>query len=109
MYASFAYAGFFPPVEAFGSKWFDGSAVYDLDIFSSIQKCYSAGYKEEDLVIDTVFTSSANLRQINGTDYTSLGMLFRFLEISSFYSSVDGLLRAKFSFPKANFRYAVSP
>ena len=109
LYASFAYAGFFPPVEAFGSKWFDGSAVYDLDIFSPIKKCYDAGFKEEDLVIDTVFTSSANLRQVNGSDYTSLAMLGRFLEIASFYSSADGLLRAKFAFPAATFRYSVSP
>jgi predicted acylesterase/phospholipase RssA len=36
MYASFAFAGFFPPVKAFNSDWFDGSAVWDLDIFSSI-------------------------------------------------------------------------
>jgi len=109
LYASFAFAGFFPPVEAFGTKWFDGSAVYDIDIFSGINKCLDAGFKEEDLVIDAVFTSSANLKQVNAEEYKSIGMLFRFLEISSFYSSMDGLLRAKFSFPKANFRYAVSP
>jgi len=44
LYASFAFAGFFPPVEAFGTKWFDGSAVYDIDIFSGINKCLDAGF-----------------------------------------------------------------
>lgn len=39
LYASFAFPGFFPPVEAFDSKWFDGSAVYDIDIFTAINKC----------------------------------------------------------------------
>lgn len=36
-------------------------------------------------------------------------MLFRYLEISSFYNSMDGLLRAKFAYQKANFRYVISP
>jgi hypothetical protein len=36
-------------------------------------------------------------------------MLFRYLEISSFYNSMDGLLRAKFAYKDANFRYVVTP
>jgi len=109
LFASFAFPGFFPPAEAFDSKWFDGSAVYDIDIFTAINKCIDNGYKEEDVVVDVVLTSSANLKQVDAEDYKSIGMLFRYLEISSFYSSMDGLLRAKFSYPKAHFRYAVSP
>jgi predicted acylesterase/phospholipase RssA len=109
LFASFAVPGFFPPVDAFGSKFFDGSAVYDLDVFTAINKCLSDGNKEEDLVIDIVFTSAANLKQVDAENYKSIGMLFRFLEIASFYSTMDGLLRSKFSFPKANFRYAISP
>jgi len=62
LYASFAFAGFFPPVEAFDSKWFDGAAVYDLDVFTAINKCFDLAYKEEDIVVDTVLTSAANLK-----------------------------------------------
>mmetsp|Transcript_2757 Transcript_2757/g.3602 ORF Transcript_2757/g.3602 Transcript_2757/m.3602 type:complete len:128 (+) Transcript_2757:755-1138(+) len=36
-------------------------------------------------------------------------MLFRFLEVSSYYGSMDGYLRAQFAYPEANFRYLVSP
>ena len=36
-------------------------------------------------------------------------MLFRYLEISSFYNSMDGLLRAKFAYQDVNFRYIISP
>jgi len=36
-------------------------------------------------------------------------MLFRYLEISSFYNSMDGLLRAKFAYEGVNFRYVISP
>jgi predicted acylesterase/phospholipase RssA len=109
LFASFAFPGFFPPAEAFDSKWFDGSAVYDIDIFKAINKCEDNGYAEENIVIDVVLTSSAELKQVEAEDYKSIGMLFRYLEISSYYSSMDGLLRAKFSYPKANFRYAISP
>jgi hypothetical protein len=36
-------------------------------------------------------------------------MLYRFLEISSFYDSMDGVMRAKFAFPNVNFRYGIAP
>jgi predicted acylesterase/phospholipase RssA len=39
MYASMSFAGFFPPADVFGSSFFDGSAVWDIDIFSAINKC----------------------------------------------------------------------
>lgn len=107
--ASFSFPGFFPPAEVFDSKYFDGSAVYDLDVFTGINKCVEKGFKEADIVVDVIFTSSASLKEVDAHDYKSIGMLFRYLEISSFYSSMDGLLRAKFSYPNAAFRYAISP
>jgi hypothetical protein len=60
-------------------------------------------------VVDVLMTSSANLKSVDAKDYRSVGMLFRFLEISSFYHSMDGLMRAKFAYPNVNFRYAISP
>jgi hypothetical protein len=36
-------------------------------------------------------------------------MLLRFLEISVFYGSMDGIMRAKFALPKVNFRYGIAP
>ena len=36
-------------------------------------------------------------------------MLFRYLEISSFYNSMDGLLRAKFAYEGVNFRCVITP
>ena len=39
MFASFSYAGFFPPAESMGHTWFDGSVIWDLDIFSAVNKC----------------------------------------------------------------------
>jgi predicted acylesterase/phospholipase RssA len=79
MYASFAIAGFFPPVTAMGSQWFDGSAVYDIDIFSAINKCLTVVSDPSDIVVDVIMTSSANLKQVDSEDYKSIGMLFRYL------------------------------
>lgn len=94
LYASMSFAGFFPPAEVLGSAYFDGSAVWDIDIFSAINRCSEKGFANEDIIVDVVLTSSANLKQVEAEDYKSISMLFRYLEISSFYNSMDGLLRA---------------
>ena len=36
-------------------------------------------------------------------------MLLRYLRIASFYDSMNGLVRARFAYPKINFRYVVTP
>mmetsp|Transcript_29881 Transcript_29881/g.45685 ORF Transcript_29881/g.45685 Transcript_29881/m.45685 type:complete len:222 (-) Transcript_29881:40-705(-) len=109
MYASMSFAGFFPPAEVLGSSWFDGSAVWDLDIFSGVNRCKEAGFAESDIIVDVIMTSAANLKQVQAEDYKSISMLFRYLEISSFYNSMDGLLRAKFAYKDADFRYVITP
>lgn len=109
LYASLSFAGFFPPADVLGSYYFDGSAVWDIDIFSAVNRCKDKGFKNEDIVVDVVMTSSANLKEVDATNYKSIQMLFRYLEISSFYNSMDGLLRAKFAYKGVNWRYAISP
>jgi predicted acylesterase/phospholipase RssA len=39
MYAQFATAGVFPPVEFNNTDYFDGSTIWDLDIFSVVNQC----------------------------------------------------------------------
>ena len=109
MYAEFAYAGFFPPVNAMGSEWFDGSTIWDLDIFSAVNKCLDDGFADEDIVVDVAMTSAKTLKVVDASTYKSIHMLWRYLEVSRYYSSMDGLLRAQFAYPKVNFRNIVSP
>jgi predicted acylesterase/phospholipase RssA len=45
LYASMSIAGFFPPADVLGSSYFDGSAVWDIDIFSAINRCNELGFK----------------------------------------------------------------
>ena len=54
-------------------------------------------------------TSAANLKNVEAENYKSIQMLFRYLEISSFYNSMDGLLRAKFAYEGVNFRCVITP
>jgi predicted acylesterase/phospholipase RssA len=109
LYASMSFAGFFPPAEVLGSSYFDGSAVWDVDIFSAVNRCSEKGFANSDIVVDVVLTSSANLKQVEAEDYKSISMLFRYLEISSFYNSMDGLLRAQFAYQGVDFRYVIAP
>lgn len=64
MYASMSVAGFFPPAEILGSAYFDGSAVWDIDLFAAINKCADLGFKSEDIIVDAIMTSSANLKDV---------------------------------------------
>uniref|UniRef100_A0A7S3IFS7 PNPLA domain-containing protein n=1 Tax=Strombidium inclinatum TaxID=197538 RepID=A0A7S3IFS7_9SPIT len=109
MYASMSFAGFFPPAEVLDTAWFDGSGVWDLDIFSGVNRCKEAGFAEKDIVVDVIMTSSANLKEVEAEDYKSVNMLFRYLEISSYYNSMDALLRSQFAYKDANFRYVITP
>lgn len=104
-----SFAGFFPPAEVLGSSWFDGSAVWDVDIFSAINRCVDKGFAQSDITVDIIMTSAANLKNVSAEDYKSIGMLFRYLEISSFYNTMDGYLRAKFAYKDVDFRYVVTP
>ena len=109
MYAEFAYAGFFPPVDAMGSEWFDGSTIWDLDIFSAVNKCIDDGFAASDIVVDVAMTSAKTLKVVDASNYKSIHMLWRYLEVSRYYSSMDGLLRAQFAYPDVTFRNIVSP
>lgn len=109
LFASMSTAGFFPPADVLGGHFFDGSAVYDLDIFKAINRCKDKGFQESDIVVDVILTSAANLKDVSAENFKSLQMLMRYLEISSYYNSMDGYLRAKFAYKQANFRHLVMP
>lgn len=91
-----------------GSSWFDGSVISDLDIFSAVNKCLET-HADVDVVVDVVMTSRKNLKPVDASNFNSLQMLFRYLEISRYYGVMDSLLRAQFAYPHITFRYLVSP
>lgn len=46
---------------------------------------------------------------MDASDYHSIQMLWRYLEVSRYYSNMDGLLRAQFAYPNVEFRNVVAP
>ena len=61
MFASLSTVGYYPPAEVFGSAFVDGAAVWDIDIFSAINKCEAQGFKEEDIVVDVLLTTNKKI------------------------------------------------
>ena len=109
LFAQFASAGFFPPVEFNNTDYFDGSTIWDLDIFSVVNKCQDLGYDDSNIVVDVIMTSEKTLKTVDASDYHSIQMLWRYLEVSRYYSNMDGLLRAQFAYPNVTFRNVVAP
>jgi len=109
LYASLSIPGFFPAADVLGGNYFPGSAVWDIDIFSGINRCKAAGFKESDITVDSILTSAAGLATVDAKNYKTVAMGLRFLDINSFYGSMDGVLRAKFAFSQANFRCLIMP
>jgi len=67
------------------------------------------GFADEDIIVDTILTSEKTLKKVDASDYKSIQMLWRYLEVSRYYSNMDGLLRAKFAYPNVTFRNTVAP
>lgn len=108
MYGSFTYAGFFAPEEALGTDYFDGSTIWDIDIFSAVNKCLET-HAPEDIVVDVALTSSRTLKHVDASNYSSFDMLWRYLHVARYYNVMDGLLRAQFAYPTINWRHVISP
>lgn len=108
MYGSFDYAGYFAPESALGTEFFDGSTIWSLDVFSAVNKCLET-HAPENIVVDVILTSARNLKTVDASNYKSIEMLWRFLEVNRYYNAMDGLLRAQFAYPTINFRNIIAP
>lgn len=100
---------FFPPVTEFGEDWFDGGSVWPIDVVGPIRKCELLGYKREDIIVDVLMSNSDELPPRVTTHDSTIPSALRFMEISDFYQSVNGIARAIYSFKDVNFRYCISP
>lgn len=91
--ASLTWAGFFPPYEFDDQYWLTGSVIYEIDIFSAVDKCLET-HALEDIVLDVVLTHKRELKKVDAADFNSLENLLRAGEILLYYKQLDGLLRA---------------
>lgn len=109
MFASFAFPGFFPPAKHQNSEYFDGSTCQTLDVLSLINNCLTQVDSDSDIVIDVIMTTPSTLKPVDASAYRSYEMLYRYLQVRSFYQSLNGLERAKFTHPNVTYRYVISP
>jgi hypothetical protein len=72
LYANFAQAGIFPPVAYNDTEYFQGSTIWDLDIFSVVNECVAQGYSFENIVVDVLMTSDRSLKKVDASNYNSL-------------------------------------
>lgn len=72
MYAQFAQAGMFPPVEYNSTDYFAGSTIWDLDVFSVVNECVAQGFEMSNIVVDVLLTSEKTLKTVDASDYNSL-------------------------------------
>ena len=72
MYAQFADAGVFPPVQIGNTNYLTGATVWDLDIFSVVGHCQELGYADSDIVVDTIMTSQKDLTEKDTSSYNSV-------------------------------------
>lgn len=107
-FASLSFAGIFPPAEVLGGSYFDGGVVWGVDIFSAVNRCLEQT-SADNIIVDVILTSGKDLAVVDASNFKSIQMLWRYLEISHWYGNNDGLLRAKFAFPDVNFRTIIAP
>jgi predicted patatin/cPLA2 family phospholipase len=108
--ASAAYPGFFEPVSDIDNNtYYDGGTSYSINLGGAIDACKKLGFAESDIVVDTILCSAATIKEKDTSDYTSIPMLIRYLEIRLYYDTMDLLERAKDGYRTVDFRYTIAP
>jgi len=106
--ASAAVPGIFDTVEIDGVVYSDGSTVMGSNVFSAINRCVSAGYGEENIVVDVISTASDSLASWNETTGNNVhGIKTRANEIQRFTSAMADILDACRAYPTLGWRYYV--
>ena len=99
----------FGPTQLGKDYWIDGQSIWSVDISQGIHRCIELGYKPSDIVVDAIIGSEVNLNTVDASNYKTLQYLTRTLAVSSFYKTLDNLLRTMHAFPDAFFRHVVAP
>eukprot|EP00344_Euplotes_crassus_P005309 CAMPEP_0197004298 /NCGR_PEP_ID=MMETSP1380-20130617/21202_1 /TAXON_ID=5936 /ORGANISM="Euplotes crassus, Strain CT5" /LENGTH=349 /DNA_ID=CAMNT_0042423043 /DNA_START=24 /DNA_END=1073 /DNA_ORIENTATION=+ len=109
--ASSSFPGFFEPVDDLGDgvTYYDGGNSYSVNIFGAINKCVDYGFDYDHIMVDVIMNSGAVLNKMNVSDYKTLPMVMRYLEIERYYDTMELLERALQDFEGVNFRYLVVP
>ena len=107
--ASSAFPAFFQSVEYLNNTYIDGGVLINLDIAGAIEKCKEMGARESDITLDIVMTDGSCLTDANVSDYNSIQMFRRYLQIANYQKTMVWITQGRANFPSVNFRYIVAP
>jgi hypothetical protein len=85
--ASFSSSWFFSPVEFEGETWMSGSTVWDLDVFSVVNKCLEH-VPQQNIIVDVILTSEKKIAEIDAQNYKTPQVFMRYLEVNKYYNSM---------------------
>ena len=104
-----AYPVAFPAVEFYGKNLIDGGVVLYMDFDAPIQLCRERGFRDEDIVLDTIFLTGDNLPVRDTSNFTPLQMHHRTKEIHGYLYNMGIYEKALLDYPDVDFRYVVAP
>jgi len=76
---------------------------------SAINHCEALGYKEQDIIIDSIIGGSTQIKPWSTDGKNSFSIMRRTSELWKFYDVMHGVLRAKNGHTGVNFRYVIGP
>ena len=107
--ASVSYSGVSPAIELGNQIYLSGDTIYENDVLSVINRCEQLGYKEEDIVIDTIVSGNRDISEYDSSSANAYDVLRRSFEVFKYYQDMHGIMRAIDGHGKVNFRYVVGP
>lgn len=107
--ASVTFSGVSPAIFANDSLYMTGNAIYENDIMSVINHCSDLGYKDSDIVIDSIISGQAVPNSYSHEGANAFNVLKRSSEVFKYYQHMHGIIRAKDGHKDVNYRYVVAP
>ena len=92
-----------------GKVYLDGGVAWTLDIASAVNFCKKKGFEESKIVVDVIKCGGATFKVDDASQYKTIKMGLRYLEIRSFYNAMDIVIRARAAYKDVNFRYLIAP
>jgi hypothetical protein len=109
IYASASDYGLFPIVNYNGYQLVSGNVIYSADLIDAINYCSSKGASYSDISIDVVLGAGKTINKIDASNYKSLQVLMRYLQINSYNSVMQAINNAQHYYKGINIRSVVYP
>jgi len=107
--ASTAIPLYFPYVDFNSQTYIDGSLIDGTDIPDAVNRCMEIVSNHSDIIIDIVSTHDGHPVNVDASNYNTMEMLQRFLEIYLYANENFQYYLARLDYPDVNFRHVIQP